>query len=296
MGGRKAELLKKSEKARAKVLQLKHKEQALEKSYENLLLELQPQIDKLQNQAEELGPKFRNLYRASQEAYSDQDGALAKSLSIQGHEIEDSCRAINNRANELRKRLKNKYDKINKMHQEAEQSEKLVVEYKSKADALRKTKVTNFTDSKVMTEYEVEEFLDEFPQKIFNNIDSIRYFDEIVIEEDGICFGKTTWNKETNKATIDIFKHTNKTFLRETITHEIGHCIFLSLMNEEQRLGWGSLYKQRFFSKDFITKCASESRGEDFCECFICYKLQPDKLEKLYNVEYDFIDKLYNSL
>lgn len=297
MSGRKAELIKKSERARSKALQLKHEEQALEKSYKNLLLELQPQIDELQNQAEQLVPKFRNLYRASQEAYSDQDGALAKSLSRQGHGIEDSCKAINSRANELRKRLKNEYDKINKIQQEAKQLGKLVVEYKSKADALRKTKVTDFTDSAPMTEHEVEKFLDEFPQNMFTNIDSVKYFDEIVINEDRRCLGgQTSWTKKTNKATIKIYQHDDKQILKETITHEIGHSVFRNIMSEKQRLTWGSLNWKRLPSDDFITPYASESREDDFCECFVCYKLQPDKLEKLYNVEYIYIDKLYKSL
>lgn len=296
MGSGKASLLKKEKNAKLKALNLRNKAKILEESYTALEAELRPEIDKFTHQADEIAPDFRRLYRESQDAYESKARATAKSLSIQGHIIENRCRSLNNQANILRSRLRELRDRIDELYLKAKKAETKAEEYRLKAEDLRATVIKNFTKSVISNE-EIEEFLDEFPQKIFKHISSVQYYYKEPLFGTEIFLGQAPIDPKTGKTNIIIFSHDNKNKLKETLSHEIGHVVFRKVMNDAQRWEWGLLCGERLEKRlKFVTDYAAAGREDNFCECFAYFKTRPSELLKKFEKEYDFIKNIYSKI
>jgi hypothetical protein len=271
----------------------------LQGKYQSLSVEYQPQINEFQTKAEDLAKEFRRLYSKSQEAYSSGDGASAKSLSLAGHALEEKCRAINNKTNVLRNELKSILNKIQLLRKKAGECQIQTNECYKQAATMRKTYVRGFGLSKIMSDDDVEEFLDEFPQKVFKKIESIKFKNKLVGNESATILGNHHWDEKLGKFEIDIYYHIseNSFNLKETITHEIGHTIFRSFMKDiPDRWQWGEWYKESMRSKKFILREDPGGREEDFCDCFAQFKIDPEYLEKFDKQRYDFINKIYQDI
>ena len=200
----KVELLRKSRELHTKRQALISQAKILKSEYKTLLEEFQPRIDNLQSIANNLAPEFKRLYKESQEVYSEGDGASAKILSIQGHAVQDKCEAVNAETNAMRAQLKNILNQIGNFHKKAEDLETQSGNYREEAEALRPTPVRGFNASKIINNEEIEEFLDEFPQKIFKEIESIRFSDNVSGNSFEMRLGISHKDRRTNKSVITI--------------------------------------------------------------------------------------------
>lgn len=269
----------------------------LQSEYQKLLGEHQPQIDEFQAKAENLAKEFRRLYSESQEAYSSGDGASAKNLSLAGHSIEDRCKAINSQANVLRNELKSILGKIQLLRKKANDLQIQADSSYKQAAAMRETYVSRFGLSDITNDADVEKFLDGFSQKIFEKIQIIKFEDKVIISGSDITFGNHHLNEKSGKYEIEIYRHISENDLKETITHEIGHTIFRSFMKDiPDRWQWGNWYQESMRSKRFITLDDLGSREEDFCECFVKFKMNPEKLIEFDQKRFDFIRKIYDNI
>lgn len=293
----KSGLIKSAQNLIVKKQELSAQIRNLRLEYQKLSGKYQPQINELQIKAEDLAKEFRRLYSESKEAYSSGDGALAKSLSLTGYAVENRCRAINSQANFLRNELKAILKQIEKLRQKAEECQIQADKHYKQADEMRKTYVKSFGLSKIISDDDVEKFLDEFPQKIFEKILSIRFEDKVIINEPDVTFGNHDLDRKSGKFEIKIYQHTSEKDLKETIAHEIGHTIFRSFMKDiPDRWQWGNWYQESMKTKNFITGYDPGTREEDFCECFVQFKTNPKYLEKFDKRRYDFINKIYQDI
>ncbi|MCX6813024.1 MAG: DUF1771 domain-containing protein [Candidatus Azambacteria bacterium] len=264
--------------------------------YQKLLDKDQPKIDEFQAQADNLAKEFKRLYAESQEAYSSGDGALAKSLSLEGRAIEAGCRAINSQANILRNELKSILNKIESLYKEVDELQNRASNNYKQAAAIRRTYVRSFGLSKVVSNDDIEEFLDGFPQKIFGKIESIKFEDKLTGNESATILGNHHWDEKLGKFEIEIYCPISENSLKATIAHEIGHTIFRNFMKGTQRWQWGKWYQESMKNKRFILIEDSGNREDDFCDCFIVFKVNPKRLEKFDKRRYDFIDKIYQKI
>ncbi|MBI5401490.1 hypothetical protein HZB05_01530 [Candidatus Wolfebacteria bacterium] len=197
----------------------------------------------------------------------------------------------------MRSELKAILNQIEKLRQKARECQIQADEHYKQVDAMRKTYVRSFGLSGITENTDVEEFLDEFPQKVFEKIESIKFEDKIIVNESDITFGNHHWDEKLDKFEIEIYCHISENDLKETIAHEIGHTIFWSFMKDTpDRWQWGNWYQESMKTKNFITGYDLGTREEDFCECFVQFKTNPKYLEKFDKQRYDFINKIYQGI
>ena len=269
----------------------------LQEKYQILLKKYQPQIDEFSTEADILAIKFRKLYKESQEAYQAGAGALAKSLSVEGHKTEDQCKEFNSNANILCKKLRGLLDKIEASRKSIKEIGEKISQIRSEIRTVRQTKIIGFEKSKVIDNLKVQEFIDDFPGKIFQEIQDFCYKDIFFKDKAGI----THWDKKSGKAVISIYRQPwadeeSVEEFKKTICHEIGHVIFEKSMADTERWQWGLWYQESTERNNFITKEAELSRADDFCECFTEFKINPNYLDKFDQRRYDFIKDVYSRL
>jgi prefoldin subunit 5 len=298
-------LKEKIEQAKQEARKRKDAARKANAEYAALREELQPQIDEMSEIADKLAQEFRRLYREAQDAYAMKRGADAKAFSQRGRMIESKCKELNGQISELREELKEAYQKYKELYGEAEEYELKAKEYENDARALRNVPVEGFTGNGLMSDTEVENFLNEFPLAVFSKITEISYFNEVHIEEDGKrCLGKTISMVEASAmpmiddAEIAIYRNDSKPQLKHTIAHEIGHAVFLGFMDGLQRRRWGELYEARrkMGKEGLVTDYAGTSVEEGFSEWFASFKLEPEELKKFDEKGYTFINSLHRSL
>ncbi len=303
----KGDLLKAARQLFAQKKELLMQADNLQPTYQRLLSEHQPKIDKLQEQADDLANKFKQLYDESDEARSSDERALAISLSIRGREVEGRCEAINAQANVLRNELKAILDEMKSLRKKAKEAQIQIDDYCKRATVLRKTtSVRGFGFSGIMDNDDVEEFLDEFPQKIFEKIQSFKFNDQLIGDEDGTKLGNHHWNEKLKKYEIEIYREPFKDLLpkkiienrfKKTIAHEIAHTIFRKFMNDTpQRWQWGKWYEESIKRKSFVRGIDPDNREDDFCECFAEFKASPQLLKEYDQRRFDFISEIYHNL
>lgn len=298
-------LLKKSEKLHTDRKKLIDQKRVVETEYQSLRAELQPRIDSLKTQADSLAQEFKSLFRSSQEAYAEDEKALAKSLSVEGHKVQARCEELNTEVGVLINQLKNLRGQIDNFHKRADKLKAEAKNYINEAKNLRQTLVGNFNTSSIVNNTEVEGFLDEFPQSVFKEIESVRFSDNVSGNSFEMQLGISHKDRRTNKAVVTVFrdpfqeeKSKEKVLeeFRMTIAHEIGHTVFEKFMDDKLRWKWGEMYQVSMMSKNFITPQATFSRADDFCECFAMLKVNPEKLGNLDEVRFNFIKKVYLDL
>ncbi|MCL4540578.1 MAG: DUF1771 domain-containing protein [Bacteroidetes bacterium] len=292
----KAHFIKEVEEARRRARDAKTAARAARQRYEETAAELQPRIDELSREADELAAKFKRLYEESQARYEARDGSVAKELAMEGHDAENRCRRLNGEANNLRKELKGLYDAYERLNEEAERLEESASISEEQGLMLRGTGIHHFNKSAMGSDFAVEEFLDTFPQGLFRNVRFIEYRTALEKHEEG-CFGITLRNNIIGNSTISIFPHENedKQGLKETISHELGHVVLHGFLALAERDKWATLLKDLALAGKKISKFAW-SPDEYFCECFAAFKTNPRKLKKFDIRVYTLMEDIYKSL
>jgi len=269
-----------------------------------LAQQLQPIINSLQQQADQLAAEFRRLFKESQQAYQNEEGALAKQLSLKGQEIQKKCEELNSQVNSYRNALmisRNEIEKLCVLLNEINDQLQLLAK-NSEPEFGRNTKVIGFNSSQVISNAEVEEMLNQLPQGLFDLVSEIKFVDEIEISNGNLITGNYHWNQKTGKAQIEIYAHgfKDKKFKEEilkktksTIIHEIGHLIFREILADTARYRWGTYYLESLQTKNFLDDEDPGSREEDFSDCFIEFIYNPRKLEKYDQTRYAFIKKIW---
>lgn len=279
--------------------------QELETKLYHLREEYQPEIDRIQAEADALARKFRRLYRESQDAYEDGEGELAKEFSEEGHEAQEQCEELNEEANALRSELKELADEIAERRDEANHLREQITEHKRSIEEIYAVPVCGFMKSGAITDRDVEDILDELPEKLAKEVISISFHDSVAGSITGVRLGKTSWEQRTGRAIIDVYCHPFKDVketeeleedYRKTVAHELGHVMFQRILTPEQRWQWGEWYLESMREKKFITKSAGESRDEDFSECFLEFAADPRNLESFDKRRYSFIKEAYELL
>lgn len=81
--------------------------------FDELKLRYEPVIANLQEEANALADEFRQLYQAARDAYAAEDGAAAKSLSMEGRASQELCQELNTQRMELIEQLSTQRAAIN---------------------------------------------------------------------------------------------------------------------------------------------------------------------------------------
>lgn len=302
----KVELLKKSREAYTERQNLISQIKLLKIKYQGFLDEFRPKIDNLQSVADSLAAEFKRLYGKSKETYSEGNGALAKVFSIQGHAVQDRCEAINVETNALRAQFQEILNQIDNLRNKAEELKSQFKDYREKANALRLTPVRGFNTSKIISNEEIEKFLDEFPQSIFKEVKSIEYdenlFWESAVKKIRVESRGFAVKSQNGKMIIKIGKQLGGTIneriekLREVVTHEIGHALYKKFLTDEQKAEWFVWHMQDTEKGKFITNECLENDEEDFTESFRIFKSEPEKLQKHDERRYNLIKELMEKL
>lgn len=301
----KGNLIRKTDELISQKKQLVSECQRLRNDYNTKSTEIQPQIDKLQEKANQLAAKFRKLYAESQKAYQENEKSLAKGLSIEGKAIQSKCESLNNESNALRDILKDLLDNINKTTKNISNLQNQINENKRIISLSRQIKVDNFGSTELFSNKYIEEILDLFPDTILNHIHKITYNDRFIGNFTETKLGQSHYNTVTKKYEISIFQNPFWRLMTpneinynliSTIAHEIGHVLFRATLTEVLRWQWGELYIVNMKKNKFINGIDLGSREEEFCECFILYKLDPKQLKKFDLQLYLFIHIIHKGL
>jgi len=277
----------------------------LKEKYHTLCQKYQPKIDELQNQADNLATTFKELYRESQEAYTSEDGALAKSLALQGHAAQEQCEFSNKKSNVMRSELKLLRDQINQSFAEAKILKEQIIADRNIINNMRSVEIRGFETGGLWGNLKIELILDEFPQIIFNKTKSISYDGNFYWESESgktkvLSRGGTIFNDDKNSIVIGQQKGSTskerEERAKETLFHEIGHVVYFRFLTDEQQAEWFSWHKETPPSERFVSLEAIEDEKEDFAECFRFFKLDPQKLADKDPIKYNFIKEVYQSL
>lgn len=299
---KKSEVLKQSRQALSERNKILKTAKDLEDQYTKLAEKYQPEIDQLQQQADALAQKFKSLYQEASDAYNSGDRASAKSLSVQGHNVEDECKSLNQKANARREELKRLQNTITQLYEQSRSLKLQADDCRRQAQQIRSTMVVNFQVSGVTSEEEIEGFLDQFPEKIFKNLEFVTYVHEQLFEETGTTKtpsrGFTVLGSK-GKDTIRIGKQSGKTDnirrknTLETIAHEIGHVVYRKFLTDDQKATW---YSWDAEAKDWIDKYAFMNDEESFAQSLGIFKTQPKRLKKFNEKMYTFINEIHSKL
>ncbi|MCL5114159.1 MAG: putative nuclear RNA export factor SDE5 [Patescibacteria group bacterium] len=296
MGIGKAHFIREAEAARRKAREAKAEAKTARRQYEETAAGLQPRIDELSREADELAAKFKRLYEESQEHYDAREGGAAKELAEEGHEAEDRCRRLNAEANALRRELKGLYDRYENLNREAARFEEDAETAEEQGWLVRETDVTGFGGSVAKSNFAVEEFLDTFPQGLFHKIERIEYRAAHEEYENEGAEGVTSRpNEFSRKRKIRIFPHDDEAHFKKTISHEIGHVAFYEFLTWEEKDRWAALAKKLALAGKRISGYAWNS-NEHFCECFSTFKVEPQVLKKFDEEVYTFMEDTFKSL
>ena len=302
----KAELLVRLRHLRDEIQRANERADACKREYETLVEKYQPELDRLSEKASSLAEEFKSLYRQSQAAFGEGDGELAKELSVKGHEIQDECEAQNARANRLREMLREARSQMMQEFSAIKRASEDIKNTQCLLSECRSTIVKGFRYCEYLSDHVVETCLDSLPQIIFASIGAIQFASGIRGDQERVQIGSTVRNlRSKDPVVITLFPHPHfpgrsdeeiSTTYKMTLMHEIGHVVFERMMTDTQRFMWGRIFEERFRDKHFITEGARESRGEDFCECFVIFVLDEKRLLRFDEQRYMFMKDIYNSL
>ncbi len=273
--------------------------QTLQEKYDRLKKEYEPMIALVQGQANSLATEFKTLFSAASNAYSTQEKALAKQLSVEGRMIENQCKALNNDANRLREDLKQILDEINRLRNESR-----VLKEKEVSKARKQKKINLLLNGIAknnlpLKQPKIHELLEKFSELTIDKIDRIDFNKDIFWKTPGrgydIVARGMTQPLANGKYEITICKQDGENDeekggkMTETLVHEIGHVIYDSL-DDGDKADWFSMSSETP-SNEYISLEASENEEEDFAECFRFYLLLSNDIKRARPKKYKFVDK-----
>lgn len=263
----------------------------------------QPQIDEMQARADELALQFKEKYAASNEAYEDGDGELAKELSLEGHELQEECEELNRQVNELRPRLSHLSGVVQRKFNEAaalqrdidvllrklKEVQRAERERFAKLAPAKRILFANFLKRDIE---EMRSFIASFPTLILGEVERITYETEGSRGKRGAPISGRTGKWPGGKYFIQLFRHDAQLGdnILKTVAHELGHIGFDKLTPEQKRL-WEELYADTDDSR-FVSQYAMRSAAEDFCDCVAEFKTKPQRLAQLHPAKYAFVKEL----
>ena len=270
-------------------------------AYRNLEHTYPQLIQELQTNADDLARRFRECYEESRRAFADDDGALAKALSLEGRTLQHECEQLNARANTMRTELKDAFDHIQRTLSELKSVEITESAFRKKLEYTRKTRVLGFNGQGDLDSLAVERILDGFPQAVFAHVALVRYVPDLVqTTPRGLQIparGKTAWDA-ADRAVVEIGNQRVRS-LRDlvvnysmAIAHELGHVVYENISSDHQKAEWFALCST---SKAPISLNAIDEI-EEFAEAFVLLHLQPDALKKASGAKYAYMKVLSDQL
>lgn len=260
------------------------------------------EIKTLQMEADLLSRQFRNLYAQASAAYNSNQKALAKNLSSQGRAIQAECESLNRLANSKRNELAQILENLELLRGKLSELKSSSAGYMRKSEEFRGTHVVNFEASGTIKDFEVEEFLDQLPQRVFEKIKFVTFVDEGLFQQEGKlripALGATFWGTD-GTATIRVGRQPykdaegNRKAILATLGHEIGHVVHEKFLTEDQKATWFGWHTE---ANRWISKYAILDDVEDFCEWFRFYKSDSKMLEDFDKKQYNFIKGVHREM
>lgn len=240
--------------------------------------EILVEIEEKKKKADELATEFRRLYQESQEAYQDGNGELAKELSIQGHEAQDECKALNEEVTDL-------YEELRDLRRQA-----------AEIGDLPQTVLQRMPVSfqKVATDT-----LNALPSRHVSGklIERVSYSDEYIIGSSGNPIqANTHFDQVGNKPVIVLNKQTpdgftNTESLQVAVAHEVGHVVYEMILSNEERADWFAVMNEIYAQLDNPDEDA-EANKEEFARAYSRYFFDKDELKEKFPEEYEFFESL----
>jgi len=123
-------------------------------------------------------------------------------------------------------------------------------------------------------------------------INTLKY--QKVINKDKNMLGQATHYTKTGENIIEISDAGIYEHLFHTSVHEQGHTIFPTLTGSNSKM-WDQLYRSSK-ANAFISHYAKTNAMEDFCETMTSMVLNPDKLRRISDAKYSFMqDKMFET-
>lgn len=259
---------------RRELLDIAH---SLKADYEAESARRQPEIDRLQAEADALAAQWVPMVQESQAAYHAEDYERANSLSAAYKPLRDECRAKNDRTNALRSEL-------GALSQAVSDAFAAVTTINDEIERVRKglpsthgVEVEGFAASGVISDSEVADLVAALPEAVWQHVESLRYVNHTRIggRERRILRGYVERSIDTCLAPrIIVCKaeaHGYKDEVLHTIAHESGHVVWERILNPRERSQWEALHRASISAMRWPTGYARESPEELFCESWALY-------------------------
>ncbi|MFA7581467.1 MAG: hypothetical protein WCX99_00910 [Candidatus Paceibacterota bacterium] len=237
---------------------------------------LSNQISELRIKADRKASEFKRLYEDAEETYENGDKEEAKNIAERGHSKEFDCRYLNSQI----KSLCSEHKKLCRLHKTAivfAKSARLNIRFLSE----KTKKIDVIFVSGFKEEFLIREALDKLPIFIANKIRSIKGMHKGAItkvssgsERVGrIKFVRGKYNIYCAEDPTFGLEENRKEFLWNNFFHEAGHVFWRSILHENERNDWESIYINNpgWIPSEYAKR--STRSEEDFCETFMLLML-----------------------
>jgi Domain of unknown function (DUF1771) len=276
---------------------------AMKSRHQQLSQEYLPRIRELQREADILAEQFKSLYREASTSFSEGDGALAKSLSTEGHAAQERCEALNAEANQLRHELGDTLNKHQVNTQRADTLQNEIARFRKELTTARRTRVLGFEHSDVLDNIVIERVLDSFPQRIFASIARVEHAPELYAQTLGRGIrvparGETTWD-ENGIAVVRVAPQVGKsleariTRYSRALGHELGHVVYENFLTDHQKAEW---YATDYDSSNFFSAVSLQTEVEAFAEAFALITLEPRSVDVVGQMRHRFMKTVIAAL
>jgi len=267
--------------------------------YEAARAKFDPRIAQYSNAADALAVQFKQLVRDAADAYARDEKELASQLAQERRAKQAQCEEMNGEANELRRKLGTKLDKL-----KGAQAALAGVndELRSTRSLIRASIPTTIKGLHLLglSPHYLEDVMDRLPKSIWQNTESVTY---VAALGNGGILGLTEVVRPEAKITLfrsplELKVEDLNALYAGVIEHEAGHVVFQKLMSSGERFAWSRLWQATRLGKSgtFVNRRAMEHQSEDFAECFRMYRSDPQGLKKVDPTRYNFVKNVYNRL
>lgn len=236
---------------------------------DNLRADYGPKIEALQQRADPIAALMRDAFRRSQEAYQARDGETAKILSLEGKDYRARCEPLNAQANAMREGLKREFENL---QGQLEKAAVIRAELKSAQDELksyRQTPLRNFDNSHALRKHDFEAWLDKWPQKLFQYIETIEYNPQLH-KENKLGVSQLRDGKYVVQVSENPLEYAEDQAqsMRDTFAHEAGHIIYRMVLTREEKTLWSEAFNREFNEGKIDFDSGIQ---EDFADAFLGY-------------------------
>ncbi len=144
--------------------------------------------------------------------------------------------------------------------------------------------VGNFDKQQIVTREQVVMAIRRLPQSHYAGIRAIRYDPyrtlathfSFINQKPSTLRTKGLYYHEHNLSVIIVFQFTSISQFHHILYHEIGHYVFLQVLNQEHRNRW--FYSIRPSEDKYVSSQARQNSREDFAETYAFYCTEPSRL------------------